>query len=461
MLTVIKDSEEYFMKRKINRCIRALCLAAVWLSLNTSAFAQDIINDVDAFMHSAIEKSHFTGTILIARDGKVLVSKGYGMANAEYEAPNSPRTKFRIGSLTKQFTATAILMLQEQGKLNVQDSLCKYLPQCPTSWQSLTIHHLLTHTSGIQDVDYTQARVASLSVANTLERLKDKPLEFTVGKIFRYSSTNYILLGYIIERVSGEPYQVFLRRHIFDPLEMKDTDYDDHQRILKNRATGYSIRGSKLVNAAYVNMSIPFSAGGLYSTVEDLYKWDQSLYTEKLISRQTLNTMFSPGKGNYGYGWYIENQLGTRLISHSGWLDGFHSYMVRLPDKQVSVIVLSNLDSTPASTIARALTGITLGVRHSILKKRHIAKVNTQAFEAYIGEYEVAPNFIISISKEEGKLFGSTTGRSKVELLPESESMFFVKEYDAQIVFVKNLAGQVTHSIAHINGRSVEAKKIK
>jgi CubicO group peptidase (beta-lactamase class C family) len=461
MPTVIKDSEEYFMKRKINRCIRALCLAVVWLFLNTSAFAQDIIRNVDAFMHSAIEKSRFTGTILIARDGKVLISKGYGMANAEYEVPNSPRTKFRIGSLTKQFTATAILMLQEQGKLNVQDSLCKYLPQCPTSWQSLTIHHLLTHTSGIQDVDYTQARVASLSVANTLERLKDKPLEFTAGKIFRYSSTNYILLGYIIERVSGEPYQVFLRRHIFDPLEMKDTDYDDNQRILKNRATGYSLRGGNLVHAAYVNMSIPFSAGGLYSTVEDLYKWDQSLYTEKLISRQTLNAMFSPGKGNYGYGWYIENQLGTRFISHSGWLDGFHSFIIRLPDKRVSVIVLSNLDGTPASTIARALAAITLGIKRTTLKERHTVKVNTEAFDSYIGEYEVAPNFIISVSREEDKLFGHTTGRAKVELLPESESMFFVKEYDAQIVFVKNPAGRVTHSIAHINGRSVEAKKIK
>jgi CubicO group peptidase (beta-lactamase class C family) len=196
------------------------------------------LRDVDAFMHSAIEKSRFTGTILIARDGKVLVSKGYGMANAEYEAPNSTRTKFRIGSLTKQFTATAILMLQEQGKLNVQDSLCKYLPQCPTSWQSLTIHHLLTHTSGIQDVDYTQARVASLSVANTLERLKDKPLEFTPGKIFRYSSTNYILLGYILEKVSGEPYQVFLRRHIFEPLEMKDTDYDDQSAHFEEPCNG-------------------------------------------------------------------------------------------------------------------------------------------------------------------------------------------------------------------------------
>ncbi len=412
-------------------------------------------------MHSAIEKSHFAGSILIARDGKVLVSKGYGMANAEYEASNSARTKFRIGSLTKQFTATAILMLQEQGKLNVQDSVCKHLPQCPASWQPLTIHHLLTHTSGIQDVDYTQARVASLSVANTLERLQDKPLEFTAGKIFRYSSTNYILLGYIIEKVSGEPYQVFLRRHIFEPLGMTDTDYDDSRRILKNRATGYSLRGGSLVNAAYVNMSIPFSAGGLYSTVEDLYKWDQSLYTEKLVSRRTLNAMFSPGKGNYGYGWYIEKQLDTRFITHSGWLDGFHSFIVRLPDKQVTVIVLSNLDSAPASTISRALTAIVLGIRQSTLKERHIVKVNARTFDAYLGEYEVAPNFIIAISREDGKLFAYAAGRSKVELLPESESMFFVKEYDAQIVFVKNPAGQITHSIARINGRSVEAKKIK
>jgi CubicO group peptidase (beta-lactamase class C family) len=441
--------------------MRAVCLVVLWLSLSISNIAQDISHDVDAFMHSAIERSHFRGSILIARDGQVLVSKGYGMANAEHEVPNNARTKFRIGSLTKQFTAMSILMLQEQGKLNVQDSLCKYLPQCPTSWQPLTIHHLLTHTSGIQDVDYTQARVPSMSVANTLERLKDKPLEFTVGKIFRYSSSNYILLGHVIERASGEPYQVFLQKHIFAPLEMKDTGCDDNQRILKNRATGYSLRGGNLINAAHVNMSIPFSAGSLYSTLEDLYKWDQALYTERLVSRPTLDAMFSPGKGNYGYGWYVENQFGSRLISHSGWLDGFHSYILRIPDKHLSVIVLSNLDSTPASTIARALTAITLGMRYSALRERHIIKVNTQALDAYIGEYEVAPNFIISISREAGKLFGQTTGRSRVELLPESESMFFVKEYDAQIVFVKNPAGHVTHSIVGINGRSIEAKKIK
>lgn len=449
------------MKREINRRISAACLAVVWLFLNTSSLAQAVAPDVDVFMHSAIERSHFSGSILIARDGKVLVSKGYGMANVEHEVPNSARTKFRVGSLTKQFTAMAILMLQEEGKLNVQDSLCKYLPQCPATWQPLTIHHLLTHTSGIQDVDYTQARAPSASVTNTLGRLKDKPLEFTAGKIFRYSSTNYILLGHVIERASGESYKSFLRKRVFAPLGMKDTDYDDNQRVLKNRASGYSLRGGGLVKASHVNMSVLFSAGGLYSTVEDLYKWDQALYTEKLVPRRALDTMFGPGKGNYGYGWYVEKQFESRVIGHSGWLDGFHSYFIRIPDKRVSVIVLSNLDSTPARTIASALAAIAVGDRHNALKERHTVRVNAQAFGAYVGDYEVAPNFIISISSEGGKLFGHTAGRSRVELLPESESMFFVKEYDAQIAFVKGPAGEVTHSLVHINGRSIEAKKIK
>lgn len=449
------------MKREIDRWISAVCLAVLWLSLNTNSFAQGVVRDVDAFMHSTIERSYFSGSILIARDGKVLVSKGYGMADAEHGVPNSTRTKFRIGSLTKQFTAMAILMLQEEGKLNVQDSLCKYLPQCPASWQPLTIHHLLTHTSGIQDVDYTQAGVASTSVTNTLARLKDKPLEFTAGKIFRYSSTNYILLGHVIERASGESYKVFLRKHIFAPLGMKDTDCDDNQRVLKNRASGYSLRRGGIVKATDVNMSILFSAGGIYSTVEDLYKWDQALYTEKLVPRRALDAMFSPGKGNYGYGWYVEEQFDSRVIGHSGWLDGFHSYIVRVPDKRVSVIVLSNLDSTPARAIASALAAIAVGDRPNALKERHTVQVNAQAFGAYLGDYEVAPNFIISISSEEGKLFGHMAERSKVELLPESESMFFAKEYDAQIAFVMGPAGQATHSLVHINGRSIEAKKIK
>ncbi|HEV2707506.1 MAG TPA: serine hydrolase [Pyrinomonadaceae bacterium] len=449
------------MKQKVNRCLRALCLVVACLSSNVSSFAQDIAYDVDAFMRSAIERSHFRGSILIAREGRVLVRKGYGMADAEHEVANNARTKFRIGSLTKQFTAMSILMLQEQGKLNVQDSLCTYLPWCPAGWQPLTIRHLLTHTSGIPDVGYTQVQISSMSVTNTLEQLKDKPLEFKVGKIFRYSSTNYILLGHVIERASGKSYQAFLQKHIFGPLGMKDTGCDDNRLTLKNRATGYSLRGSRPVRAAHVDMSLPFSAGALYSTVEDLYKWDRALYTERLVSRRTLDVMFSPGKGNYGYGWYVENQSGSRLISHSGWLDGFHSYIVRVPDKHLSVIVLSNLDGTPASTIARALAAIALGVSHSILKERQVVKVNAQTFDAYLGEYEVGPNSIISISREDGRLFGGMTGRAKVELLPESESMFFVKEYDAQIVFVKNPAGRVTHSIVRLNGRSLEAKKIK
>jgi CubicO group peptidase (beta-lactamase class C family) len=205
---------------------------------------------------------------------------------------------------------------------------------------------------------------------------------------------------------------------------MKDTDCDDDRRILKNRAAGYSLRSGMLVNASHVDMSIPFSAGCLYSTVEDLYKWDRALYTERLVSRRTLDAMFSPGKGNYGYGWYIERQFGSRVTSHSGWLDGFHSYILRVPDRHVSVIVLSNLDSSPSSTIAHALAAIVLGTRYDTLKERHVVKVTAQLFDAYVGEYEVAPNFIISINKEGGKLFGHWAGRPTVELLAESESVF-------------------------------------
>lgn len=449
------------MKRRINRYLGILSFFAVWFSLSVSGFAQRIEPNVEEFMRTAIERSHFQGSILIARDGKVLVSKGYGMANAEHAVPNSPHTKFRIGSLSKQFTALAILMLQEQGRLNVQDPMCKYLPQCPESWQRISIHHLLTHTSGIQDIDYIQARIPSMSVANTIERLKDKPLEFTPGKLFSYSSSNYILLGHIIEKASGEQYETFVRRHIFEPLAMNDTGYDDNRRILKNRAAGYSMRGGTLINAAYVEMSIPFAAGGLYSTVEDLYKWDQALYTNNLVSKQSLDAMFTPYKGGYGYGWYIGEQFNRRFISHSGWIDGFHAFIGRFPDDKLTVIVLSNLDSAPVSTIARALAAIDLGIENYTLKERRIVEVDPKTFDTYLGKYELAPNFIITITKEGDKLIGQTDGRPKVELHPESGSQFFVKEYDAQIVFVKDPQGKVTHSVVSINGRTAEAKKIK
>jgi CubicO group peptidase (beta-lactamase class C family) len=403
--------------------------------------------------------------VLVARGGHVVVSRGYGLASVEHEVPNTPQTRFRIGSLTKQFTAMAIMMLQERGKLSVEDSICKYLPDCPEKFRSITIHHLLTHTSGIPNFAYDLNRVEQISqsslLAHHMERLRGADLEFKAGERFSYSNTGYLLLGHVIERVSGEPYEQFLRENIFEPLKMNDTGYEGRDSIVKHRASGYSLRKDALRSAPFVDMALPYSAGALYSTVEDMYLWDQALYTEKLVSRKTLDAIFTPFKGGYGYGWDVGELFGRRCTSHMGWIEGYASYILRVPDERLTVVVMSNVDGAPVSSMARDLAAIALGVRRATVREHKAVVADASLYDAYAGRYELAPDFVVTITNEGGRLMAQAPGRPKLELLPESEVEFFIKEYDAQVMFVWDGSGRVIRAVISLNGRETEAGKIK
>jgi CubicO group peptidase (beta-lactamase class C family) len=268
---------------------------------------------VDAYLAPLVADGKFSGSVLLARDGEVLARKAYGLANRELDVPTTPQTKFRIGSLTKQFTAMAILLLQQQGKLSVSDHICQFISDCPDAWQEITIHHLLTHSSGIPNVTdlpvYRQLKLTPSRSFLTMEHVRDLPLAFTPGSRFSYTNSGYIILGYIIEQAAQAEYPVFVRGQIFEPLQMQDTGYDTRV-VPKQRAAGYTNDGT--FNADFIDMSVPHAAGGLYSTVDDLYRWDQALYTEQLIPKAALETMFTPHvtypppeEGGYGYGWGI------------------------------------------------------------------------------------------------------------------------------------------------------------
>ena len=267
-----------------------------------SGVNQDIAPKVNEYMDSLVKAGWFNGTILIARDGKVFVSQGYGMANFELEVPNTPQTKFRLGSITKPFTAMAIMLLQERGKLSVQDSICKYVADCPAAWQSITIHHLLSHTSGLakhdKAGDYLKTAMMPMTVAQLIDSFKNKPADFKPGEKYDYNNNGYILLGHVIEKVSGGSYEAFLRENIFAPLKMTDTGYDNHLPIIKNRAAGYMSEGGKLFNAVYVDQSQPFAAGALYGTTGDLLRLDQALSDGKFLTQKTLDTMFTRRSAN-------------------------------------------------------------------------------------------------------------------------------------------------------------------
>jgi CubicO group peptidase (beta-lactamase class C family) len=315
------------------------------------------VSDVDSYLNDLVSKGEFQGTVLLARDGRVLLSKGYGMADLENDVPNNRRTKFRIASLTKQFTAAGIMLLQQEGKLDVRDSVCKFIEECPDAWQPITLHHLLTHTSGLPE-NFSIQDLMSLALSRTpmregLDMLKTQPLQSAPGETYRYSNVGYNMLGYIIEQVSGKQYEEYLREKIWTPLGMDDTGQDHEGLLIKRRATGYFSPTSK---AQYLPIDLAAYAGGLYSTVEDLYKWDQALYTERLLPKSVLDVMFTPHQGDYGYGWTINQGEWGTVIAHGGRVPGFASNISRYPDRKATVIVLGNLEAPSLGQIVVDLT---------------------------------------------------------------------------------------------------------
>jgi len=310
----------------------------------------------DAYINEEVAAHHFRGTVLVGIDGKIAFEKAYGPADEEWDVPNTPKTKFRIASLTKQFTAGCILLLQERGLLHAQDRVSKYLSDVPDTSREVTVHQLLTHTSGVPNPDYGSKQSANIQRMGATPReavaqVSNQPLDFNPGTNWSYSNTGYILLGILIEKLSGQTYAEFLESNIFHPLGMTDSGYDRAAEILKARASGYDINHGHVTNADFIDMSGPFSAGGIYSTVEDLFRWNEALaHSGKLLSADSLKQMFTEypeatheGQ-HYGYGVVISRQKFGRLLHyHGGGVDGFSSVIQRYPEERLCIVVLSNL----------------------------------------------------------------------------------------------------------------------
>jgi CubicO group peptidase (beta-lactamase class C family) len=326
-------------------------------------------NDV-ARMERAIDlqmsKGQFMGAVLVARDETILINKGYGYANLDWKVPNSPTTKFHLGSVTKQFTAACILLLEERGKLKTEDFVKKYLPDAPTAWEHITIFNLLTHTSGIPDYTGLTDFEATMTMPATPEQLvvrfRDKPLEFEPGSRFNYSNSGYVLLGYLIEKISGEPYSKFVQDNIFTPLGMRDSDYDSNIRVIARHATGYVPGPDGPAVGPYIDMSLPFSAGGLYSTTGDLLRWEEALYGGKLLTAASLRKMTTPFRDDYALGLGArKTPNGRRLFWHNGGGLGFSNWLGYLPAENVDVIVLGNLNGDAAQHIGNDIVRIADG----------------------------------------------------------------------------------------------------
>jgi CubicO group peptidase (beta-lactamase class C family) len=433
---------------------------------------------LDNYIKSYVDLDLFRGAVLVAKDGKILLCKAYGMANVELDVPNKIDTKFRLGSITKQFTAMAIMQLKEKGFLDLQDPLSKYIPDYPNG-DKITIHHLLSQTSGIPEIFSIEGVSKKTVKTHTLEKLisrfKDKPLDFNPGEKFAYSNSNYMLLTYIIEKVSGKKYETFLKENIFEPLNMKDTGYDDYNRIIKNRASGYSLYNGELENADYVDMSFPSGAGALYSTVKDLYLWDQALYTDKLVSQESIKKIFTPyidssnsiPKTEYGYGWFIQSSPHGKLVSHGGQINGFSAFISRYIENKVCIIILSNFAYTSVWQISENLADITFGKKPNYTPKKHIEiTVDPKIYDELVGTYKsdsgnktFDKTFVVT--KENDKLFGTCMiSGGKIVLHPETESDFFAS-LDQKFSFIKNKDGKVAKVILHFWGQDITADKVE
>lgn len=456
---------------------RFLQAALLLLTFTLTIAAQDQTQQADEVVNAYVKQERFSGAVLVAKGGKVILSKGYGQANYEWQIANTPQTRFRLGSITKQFTALAIAQLEERGLLKAQDPISKYLPNYTKEIaDKVTIYHLLTHTSGIPSftnhVDYpSNIKFHNFSEEKLLVWLKDKPLEFAPGEKFKYNNSGYCMLGYIIERLSGKSYEQYLRENIFEPLGMKDTGYDHNNIIIKNRAAGYTVRNGRLENADYINMTVPGGAGALYSTVEDLYKWDRALYTEKLVKRATLDKVFTPFHSNYAWGWAVEQVNGRKRIAHSGGIEGFNTNLERFVNDDLCIIALSNRNTPVLGAMMQRLAAVAFGEKYDLPQPpapaakeaagRREITVDPKIFDSYVGQYELMPEFIITVTREGDKLMVQATGQPKFEVFPESESKYFLKVVDAQIVFVKNDKGVVDKLVLHQNGGEQPAKKIR
>ena len=360
--------------RRILAGIVVLSLAAlVAVCAPLGLDAQDKSSAIDVLLTGYWAAHALNGAALVSDHGKVILEKGYGYADFEWKVPNTPDTKFRLGSITKQFTATLVMQLVEEGKLSTTATLASVLPYYRKDTGSrVTIHHLLTHTSGIPSYTSLPNFEKDISrnpygVREFVEKFCSGDLEFEPGSKFVYDNSGYFILGAILEQVTGKPYAALLHERVLEPLGMRSTGYDLSEPILEKRARAYEQGFGGVRNAEYLDMTLPYSAGSLYSTVEDLYLWDQALYGEKVLSAKAKERMFTPNLENYGYGLVMQRRpigpdKAERLtISHGGGINGFNTVILRVPEDRQLVVILNNTGGTTLNEMASGILDILYG----------------------------------------------------------------------------------------------------
>lgn len=421
---------------------------------------------LDSIVKAYTVNNRFNGTVLVARDGKILLEKGYGYQDVAKKIPASPSSLYQYGSVTKQFTAALVLHLEEQGKLKLDDKLSKYFPQLPYA-DSVTIYNLLTHTSGIynytRNPDFMKSEaVKPIDQQKMFALFKDKQLDFQPGSKYSYSNSGYVLLGYIIEKASGKKYETLLTEKILKPLGMQTAGFDYTKSNSANRSIGYnSIDGEKVQPAGIVDSSVSFSAGSLYGTARDLYKWHLGLQEKKLLSGTSYAKFTKPFHSRYALGVSIDTSYGKHVEEHGGGIFGFTSMLKRFPADDVVIVVLSNNSSNATGDIAKNLSAVLFNQEVNLPKVRNRLPIPKATMESLVGEYELMPQFKLVISIEDDKLMVTPTGQGKTELYADTEDLYYVTVVDAELVFEKDSEGKVKGLILKQSGRELPGKKVK
>ncbi|HVF80878.1 MAG TPA: serine hydrolase [Flavisolibacter sp.] len=408
-------------------------------------------------------------TVLVARKGDIIYKKAFGMANLELDVPMQVDNVFRIASLTKQFTAIAILQLMEQGKLNLEDEIGKVIPGYPTQGAKITIEHLLTHTSGITDYtslrDTVKKEALDYTPSQMIDRFKNLPLRFAPGTRWEYSNSGYFLLGYIIERLTGKTYAEYLEENIFKRLQMTSSLFASDIKLIKKRAAGYTEGETGYQNPPYLSMTQPYAAGAILSTVEDLFKWHQAVIANKLVKQESLNKAFArykltDGKETaYGYGWRIGSVYESLSIWHGGLINGFKSMAVYLPREDVYVALLSNCDCSSPEVVTPKLAALAAGRPYEY---KALASANNNLLE-YTGVYENGKGQQRIITVSDNQLF-SQLGRGPRSSIRafQKDQFFFDADAMSTIAFTRNKTGGIEKlTTENIRGNEVWNKSGK
>lgn len=409
--------------------------------------------ELDAMLSAAFPADAPGATVIVVKGGSVLYRKGFGRANLELQVPMRPENVFEIGSVTKQFTATAVLMLVEEGKLALNDDVRKFIPEFPDKGAVVTIEHLLTHTSGVPSYTELPAWLKlwrqDMTPSEILALTRDLPLEFTPGTKFKYDNTGYTMLGMVIEKVSGMSYADFISKRIFEPCGMRNSVYGSKEALVANRAFGYSKDERGWRNAAYLSMTQPYAAGSLMSSVDDLAAWDRAVSAGKLLSKASWDRAFTPYRlpngesTNYGYGWVTETFENRKVIRHNGGISGYVSEVLRIPEEGLYVALLTNSDTPPVDT-GFLVTKIAAAAIGKPYREPAAITLDEKTLDSFVGVYDIDATASRAVTREGTRLFTQRTGRPKLEVFASSQTEFFYKDSFTRITFERDAAGNVT-----------------